>query len=125
MSLPLRITLRAILNVVLVWAMATYLPQYVAVGGGIAGLVIIGALFTLLNLIVRPILDLVTLPLKLLATLLAFLIVNGAFVWLTERAALLMDPSLVTFRIQGGFVGWVVVILAVGLANWLLKLLVR
>ncbi|MDD4319030.1 MAG: phage holin family protein [Candidatus Peribacteraceae bacterium] len=125
MSLPSRIALRTVLNIVLVWALAAYLPQYLTIVGGIPAFVIIGALLTLLNILVRPLLDLVTLPLKLVATILAFVLANGVFLWLVNAVAQRMDPSLVVFRIERGLGGWIVLMLVFGLANWTMKVLLK
>jgi putative membrane protein len=125
MSLPLRLLLRFAGNAALVWAMATYLDQYLFVTGGIGAYVIIGALLTLLNALVRPILSLITLPLRLLATLLAIILVNGVFLWITDYIVLLMDPNLVTMEILGGIGGWIVVSSALGIGNYLMKLALK
>ena len=125
MSLPLRISLRAVFNVLLVWGLTLYLPDYFFVQGGWPGYVIIGALLTLMNVIVRPLLDLVTMPLKLLATLVAFVLVNGVFLWATVLIASMMEPTLVALQIGGGIGGWIVVMLILGLANWLMKMALK
>lgn len=124
-SLPLKITIKTILNVALVWAMATYLPQYFDLSGGWRAIIIVGALLTLLNLLVRPLLGIVLLPLKLFATILAVIVVNGVFVWLVHLAVLRMDPAIVGLSIEGGVWGWVVVAAAIGFANWLMKEMIR
>ena len=120
-SLPLRITLKAVMNVALVWVMAGYLDQYFALTGGWRAIIIVGALITLLNLLVRPILALITLPLRLFATILAVIIVNGVFVWLIQRIVLEMNPSVVSLEIFGGVWGWIVVAAVFGFGNWLEK----
>ena len=124
-SLPLKITIKAILNVALVWAMATYLDQYFALTGGWRAIIIVGALLTLLNLLVRPILAVLTLPLKLFATILAVIVVNGIFVWLVHLLVLKMDPAIVGLEIYGGVWGWIVVAAAIGFANWIMKEIIR
>ncbi|OIO53499.1 hypothetical protein AUJ46_04850 [Candidatus Peregrinibacteria bacterium CG1_02_54_53] len=124
-SLPLKITMKAILNIALVWAMATYLNQYFALTGGWRAIVIVGALLTLLNLIVRPVLAILTMPLKLFATILAVIMVNGAFVWLVHLLVLKMDPAVVGLEIFGGVWGWIVVASAIGFANWVMKEILR
>lgn len=121
-SLPVRILLRFLLTIGLVWWMAAYLDQYVFISGGFVAYVIIGALLTLMNLLVRPVLNAVTFPLRLLATILALIIVNGVFLGITYRITMKMDPSLVTFEILGGIGGWIVVMLILGIANWLMKI---
>ncbi len=125
MSLPLRLALRFALNVALVWALIAFVPEAFVLGGGFAASVIVGALLTLLNILVRPLLDVATLPLKLVATLLAFILVNGIFVWLTVWIAQHMEPALVTLRIGGGLPGWLAVILVFGIGNWLMKMLLK
>ena len=101
LSLPVRTLIRFLLTIGLVWALATFLEDYVFISGGFIAYVIIGALLTLMNLLVRPVLNAVTLPLRLLATILALIIVNGLFLGITYWIAMRMDPSLVTFEILG------------------------
>lgn len=125
MPLPLRILLRAILNILLAWALATYLPQYVSISGGWIAYVVIGALLTLLHLLVRPLLDLLALPLHIIATLFSFFLVNGVFVWITLWIVQRMDPTVATFAIREGIVGWAVVIVVVGTANVVGRLLLH
>ncbi len=125
MKLWLKILLRFLLTIVLVWAMATYLDQYFFLTGGWKAWIIIAALITLMNLLVRPLLDLAIAPLKLLATLLAMIIVNGVFLWITVWIAAHMDPKLVMLDIQGGIGGWIVVMSILGVAKWLMKLVIR
>jgi len=74
MSLPLRLTLRFLLNIALVWALLSFVPQAFVLTGGFPASIVVGALLTLMNIVVRPALDLVTVPLKLIATLLAFIL---------------------------------------------------
>ncbi len=118
---PLKLTLKFALNVALVWALATYLNQYFALSGGLPAFVIVGALITLLNIFVRPILNVLTLPLKLFATIIAVIIANGAFVYVVGLITLKMDPALVRLEIYGGPWGWIVIALCFGLGNWVMK----
>ncbi|PIR48919.1 hypothetical protein COU80_01925 [Candidatus Peregrinibacteria bacterium CG10_big_fil_rev_8_21_14_0_10_55_24] len=120
-SWPLRVLIKALLNMGLVWLMATYLDQYFQLTGGIAAVIIVGALLTLMNIFVRPILEILTLPLKLFATILAVILVNGGFVWLTMEITQRMDPALVHLEIFGALWGWIVVATAFGAGNWLIK----
>jgi putative membrane protein len=120
MSLPLRILLRLILTIVLIWAMQEYLYDYFRVTGGIPAWIVIASLLTLMNLLVRPVLNVIALPLHFLAAILAFILVNAIFmgitVWITGR----MEPDLVTMEIQGPQ-GWIVVPIVLGFANWVMK----
>lgn len=125
MTAPARLLLRAILMIALVWLLARRFPQYVALTGGLPAAVAVGSLITLLNLFLRPILDLVILPLRILAHLLAFIVVNGVFVSILTRIAAMMDPSIVTFEIRGGWWGWIAVAVILGAANWLMRELLQ
>ncbi|MBI3619126.1 phage holin family protein [Candidatus Peregrinibacteria bacterium] len=121
MSAPARLIIRFVLNVLLVWALATYLSDYFSVEGGWTAFVVIGALLTLMNAVVRPLLTLITLPLRLLATILTVVIINGIFLWLTILIVGVMDSSVVSLQINGGIAGWIFLSLLVGLANWVMK----
>ena len=121
LSLPLRLTLSVVLNSVLVGLFDSYLPQYVTIFGGVGAFIIIGCLLTLMNFLVRPILNLVTFPLHLITSLIADLLVNTIFLWLIYRIALQMDPNIVALTLTGGIAGWIVVGSVLGVGNWALK----
>lgn len=121
MSLPLRITLRLVLTIALVWAMQRYLGRYVVITGGLPGWIVIAALLTLMNLLVRPVLSVIALPLHILASLLALVIVNGLFTALVVWMAGYLEPNLVTIAIVG-FPGWIVVPMVLGAGNWVMKM---
>ena len=121
MSLPARIILRFLGNAALVWVMITYLPQYLSVTGGWFAIIAVGALLTLLNLFLRPILSIVTLPLRLIATLVAAILVNSVFFWVTMFFLQKMDPARVSVTVKGGITGWLAVACIIGFWNWLLK----
>jgi uncharacterized membrane protein YvlD (DUF360 family) len=124
-SSPLRIVMKAALNIALVYAMDRYLPQYFSVFGGWAAFVVIGALITLLNFVLRPVLDLLTLPLKLFATVFAAIVVNGAFLWLVYQITLRMDPGLIAMTVTGGLTGWLVLSVVLGTGNWMIRHIVK
>ena len=117
----LKLALKSVLNIILVWAMATYMGQYFGLDGGIPAMVIVGALITLLNIFFRPILNILLLPLKLFATIIAIMISNGAFIYVVHLVTLRMDPSLVRLEIYGGPWGWIIVAVCFGFANWVMK----
>lgn len=121
----LKLAITFALNVVLVWAMNMYLNQYFALEGGAAGAVIVGALITLLNMFFRPVLNVLLLPLKFFATIIAVIIVNGVFVYVVHLITMRMDSSLVSLTIYGGPWGWIVVAVCFGMANWVLKLVFK
>ncbi len=124
-SYPIRLILKALLTILLVWTLNTQLSDYVIVTGGWHGYLVIGALLTLMNLFIRPVLNILSIPVKLFATLLGIVLVNGVFLWLTTVIADELDPMIVTMQIRGGIGGWIVLAITLGLANWMMKLVLR
>lgn len=113
---------RLLLNIFLVWLLATQFPSQFALAGGWKSVLIVGALVTALNLVLRPALALITFPLKLFLSLVAILLVNGIFVWLLVTLAGLIDPTLLQIH---GFTGWVLVALFLGAGNWIMKVILK
>lgn len=124
-SYPLRLLLKATLTILLVCALDRWMGDYVTVTGGWHGFLVIGSLLTLMNLIIRPVLNVLSIPLKLFATLLGIVLVNGIFLWITMLIADQFDASVVTMQVRGGIGGWIVLALALGIANWIMKLVLR
>lgn len=121
MSMPARIVMKFAANVVLVWFLHVQFGSFFVISGEIHAWVVVGALLTLLNMLVRPVLHVLTFPLKLFATILAIIIVNGVLVQLTVSIVERMDPQVVTLSVQGGLLGWTIVAVVFGLGNWLMK----
>lgn len=124
-SLPAKIIIRFALNVGLVWLLQEKLGTTFVMSGGTHAWVVVGALLTLMNVIVRPILNVIALPLKLFAGIFAVIVVNAIFIQLTVSIVAKMDPEVVTLTIQNGLTGWVVVAIILGIGNWLMKLVVK
>jgi putative membrane protein len=118
---PVRIVIRLLLTIALVWLLPTLLPAYIKIDGGARSIIMIGITITLLNILVRPILHVITLPLKLFMTIFAIILVNGVFLWLAAKLIGMMDPEVASLTILGGAVGWIVVSLVLGIANWVMK----
>ena len=125
MKAPARILTTAVLSTLLVWGLQIYAGQYFVLTGGWAALVTVGALLTLMNMLVRPILDIVTFPLKFFMTFLAIILANAVFLWFVIFITDRMDPSIITLRMAGGLTGWIVISLIIGFANWAMKELQR
>lgn len=125
LSSPIRIVLLWMLTVVLIYLMSTFLDRTFFLSGGLYAYIIIGSLITLMNLIVRPVLVIVTYPFKLFAGIIVLIVVNGGILWLTERIAEKMNPELVSLQIDQGIGGWILVAFILGLANWFFKHILR
>jgi putative membrane protein len=117
----IRFLIRIVLMAALVAIMAKLIPQYFEVKGGIPAFAIIGVALALLNILVRPVLNILTFPLKLFATILAIVIANAAFLWFLEATIAQLDPTLVQLQILGGAEGWILVALILGFGNWVVK----
>ncbi len=72
-------------NSVGLWLAQQFVAGFV-VTGGLKGYLIAGILLGLLNLVVRPILKLVSLPLMLLTLGLFNLVINVALIWIVAKA---------------------------------------
>jgi uncharacterized membrane protein YvlD (DUF360 family) len=120
-SAPIRLLVRLALTILLVWALPKIVPSYVEIGGGITAITLIGITLTLLNIVARPVINVVMLPFKLFVTIFAIVVANALFLWLLTWLVGMMDPETVRFAVLGGFFGWIIVSLILGIGNWLLK----
>lgn len=121
----LRILARIALTVGAAWALAYLLPGILEIGGGLRGIAIAGLLLAALNMLVRGPLDLVTLPLRLISRLLVSILVNGVLLWLATILIRVFPADVVTLRVTGGFLSWVIAACAFGLASWIVRILTR
>lgn len=121
LSAPMRLIMRLLLTILLVYVLSTFLERIFFVDGGIAAYIVIGSLLTLMNVIVRPLLHIIMLPFKLFMGLIVLIVTNGLFLWLTQRIARELDPEVVILQIDGGVGGWILIAIILGLANWIFK----
>lgn len=119
---PVRILVYFLATIALVWLLAAKLPQYVFIDGGIRAYVTIGALLTLMNLLVRPVLRILFAPFHFIFGIIATIALNWLFLYLTMRIADHFDRSVVIFNINGGIGAWLLIAIILGFANWLFRL---
>lgn len=95
------ILLRILLNGLALWT-APYLLPGVHFRGDLWRLLVAGAVVGLINLLVRPLLTLLSLPLVVVTLGLFYLVLNGFLFWLADR--LLADLAVDSFlwAIAGG-----------------------
>lgn len=79
----MRILVRILLNGVGLWAAAQLLPGIHWEGGGLY-LLVAGFVLGLLNLLAKPLMTLLSLPLLLITFGLFYLVINGAVLWLAD-----------------------------------------
>ncbi len=123
--LPLKLLVQYALTLLVLWAMTRTLPDYLVIQGSWAALPTVAALVMLLNIFARPILKILTFPLKLFMTIAAVILANGLFLWILEKIADRFDPNVALVMVGGGIGGWLVVALLLGLSNWVLHHIVK
>ncbi len=121
MSFLLRFLLRTALTILLVWMLADFLPSSFLVTGGWKAYAIIGIVLSVMETIVWPILLLISFPLRLIGGLIVTILLNALFLWLLLKIVAQVDPAVVGLRIAGGIVGWLLVIIALGIGNWVIR----
>ncbi len=121
----LRILLRLAATVGVTWLMATYLPQYVVVGGGLRGIIFAGIILAVLNLCLRVVLDVILFPLRFVSKLVVLILVNAALLWFAGKVANLFSEHIVRFSIEGGWIGWIVASAVFGFLSWLVRTLLQ
>lgn len=123
MSFLTRLLIQIGLTTILLWAMVTYLGSYVGITGGWPAYAVIAIVLTLLNMFVRPILDLVIAPIRFIFGLIGLIIVNGLFLWILTAVTAQIDPAIATFAIRGGVLGWIIVAIVLGIGKMLIHML--
>lgn len=117
--------IRIVLNAVAVWV-ATLLVGGVDVtadstGGKVATLLVVGAIFGLVNAVIRPVAKLLSLPLVILTLGLFALVVNALLFWLTAAVSNGVGAPFEVDGFASAFWGAIVV----GLVSWVLSLVVK
>ena len=80
----MRILLRILLNGLGLWAAAELLPG-LHWTGGLGYLLVTGFVIGVINLLVKPILTILSLPLIIVTLGLFYLVINGVVIWLADR----------------------------------------
>lgn len=80
----MRLILRFLLNLLGLWLAASLVSGF-TVTGNWKGYIIAALVLTLLNLLVKPILKLITLPLIIISLGLFGLVINAVILWLTSQ----------------------------------------
>jgi uncharacterized membrane protein YvlD (DUF360 family) len=121
----LKIAFRVFINVGIVWWLDRSFGDFFALDGGYQGIALVGLTFTALNMIVVPILNVISLPIKFFAWIIAFILVNAGAVWLTLWFIATLNVPGVSLAIEGGIIGWILVSVLFGVGNWLVRAVVK
>jgi putative membrane protein len=119
------VLIRIVLNAVAVWV-ATLVVGGVDVtaestGGKIATVLVVGAVFGLVNAVIKPVAKLLSLPLLILTLGLFSLVVNALLFWLTAAVSRGLGAPFEVDGFWSAFWGAIVV----GLVSWVLSLVVK
>ena len=120
-----KISFRVFINVGIVWFLDAYFPDFFILRGGIQTIALAGLTLTFLNWIIVPVLHVLSLPIKMFAWMVAFLIVNAAALWIAIWFIDMLNISGVSISIGGGIVGWLIVSVLLGMGNWVVKAVLK
>ncbi|HEY2290889.1 MAG TPA: phage holin family protein [Thermoanaerobaculia bacterium] len=109
----MRALLQVVLNGVAV-LVAAYLVPGISYTGSLLSLLLVGLVIGLINLIVKPIVTVLSLPLIVVTLGLFYLVINGLMLWL---AALLLPHTLQVSGCGAAILGGLVI----ALVNWLVR----
>jgi len=121
----MKIAFRVLINVAVVFFLQNYFDSFFDLRGGYQGIAIVSLTFTVLNMLIVPVLHVLSLPIKMIAWIVAFIIVNAAAVWLTVWFITALNIPGVSLSIEGGVVGWIFVSVIFGMGNWVVKAIVK
>lgn len=86
----MKLLLRILINAAALWA-ATRLIDGIAIGGDVAGLLVVAVVFGVVNAFVRPLVALLTFPITLVTLGLFTLVINALMLMLTDRLSATLD----------------------------------
>ena len=123
MNLLKRAVIGIILNGLALYGLVTVLPE-ITYSGGVALFVLGGFIMGLLNVMVKPIIKLLSLPLVLITGGMFLIVINAAMLWFLEfvigvikfRDVALSFPNLGSY---------VIAAVVIGLINWGIHLIIK
>lgn len=107
------------------WGLTEYLAHIFLLTGGLPAFLIIGFLLTTIDLLIRPFLALLTLPLRLFLSILNILVLNGLSLGILVFLSREFPPAILTLSILGGMRDLFLLIALFGLRDTFLRFLVR
>ncbi|HEX6194684.1 MAG TPA: phage holin family protein [Jiangellaceae bacterium] len=120
----LSLIVRLIVNAIALWVAAVLVDgveiESASTGEQVITLIVVAAIFGVVNTVVRPIVKLLSLPAYLLTLGLFTFVVNALMLWLTSWLAGLLD---VPFHVDGFWPAALLGALVVTFVSWLLNIL--
>ncbi|WP_280347637.1 phage holin family protein [Nocardia neocaledoniensis] len=123
----MQLAIRLVINAIAIWAAVAWIDKIDILTPADSGnwgkalvILIVAAVFTVVNAVIKPIVKLLSLPFVILTLGLFLLIVNAGMLWLTAKITELSDYGL---RVDGFWAAlWGGVIIS--LVNWVLGIIV-
>lgn len=125
MSLPSRILLRFLCNLLFPWALTEYATWIFLLTGGLPAILIIGFLLTAIDLLIRPFLALLIFPLRFFLSILNSLVLGGFSLGILVFLAREFPPDILTLTILGGIRDLFLLITLFSLRDTFLRFFVR
>jgi len=118
----MRILLRILINAIAFYILIYFFPERFTTTGGVFGILLVAVIFGLVNALIRPIINFISLPITCLTLGLFTLVINAAMLLLT---ALLSGGY---FDITGSFfdqllwafIGAIIISIVSGILSWFL-----
>ena len=89
----------------------------ITIGGGISGYALVALIFAVLNSLVKPILEIISLPIKWLTLGLFSLVINAVLVFLLEMVTATLQPGDASFVVNEGIKAYIIVGLVLAVVN--------
>lgn len=97
-----KIFLIILLNAIVFWALGEHLfPDTFSVTGGVEGYFFIAVVFALLNMFIKPILSIITLPFRILTLGLLGFALNAFMLWILESSVNFLEMFNTSLSIDG------------------------
>lgn len=120
--------IRALLTFLALNTLSVYLVHQLLDGfvitGGAWGFIVVGSIIGLLNLFLKPILRVLSLPFIFLTVGLFLVLINAVILWLAQQLVSFLELEGITFIVEG-MVTYVVAVLLLGVFNYLFQKLIR
>jgi len=125
MSLPARILLRLLCNLLFLWGLTEYAAGIFLLTGGLPAILLLDFLLTAIDLLIRPFLSLISLPLRLFLSILNTLVLSGLSLALLVFLAQEFPPAVLTLTILGGMMDIFLLVALFSLRDTFLRFFVR
>ena len=114
----MRLILRIVINAAALWLAATVVPGIHA--GGVGSIFAIALVFGFVNVLIRPVMKLLTCPVILLTLGLFTLVVNALMLWLTAWIGKMFGIDFTVNGFVAAFLGALLVTVVSTILDWML-----